>query len=143
MIRKFGLRKAATNPQAKAISKLDKAFSELVRQHYEKLGCFTCGVLHPWKEMDNGHFRRRECKNTRFDPRNVGIQCKKCNRFDGGRSYEMGKKLDELWGEGTAAEMQIKARIAKNWDVKELEQLIGAAKLGWIPYLQLYREINP
>lgn len=103
MKRHFGLRRHATTPQAKAITKLDTAVSILVREHYQKLGCFTCGRMGEVKDMDCGHFRRREKKSTRFDLRNLGIQCRKCNRFDGGRSYEFAQKLDEIWGKGTAA----------------------------------------
>lgn len=142
MNRSFGLRRAAQTPQAKAIAKLDKALSELVRSHYEPIGCFTCNWVGPWKTGDCGHFRRREKMSTRFHPKNLGLQCKKCNRFDGGRSYEFGLKLDEVWGKGTAERMNVISHSLKNWDVKELEQLTGAAKLGWLPYLQVYEELT-
>jgi hypothetical protein len=120
---------------------LDEALSILVRQHYEQLGCFTCGRLIPWRDADCGHFRRREHMSTRFDLRNLGFQCKKCNRFDGGLSYEFGKKLDEIWGPGTAEEMDRLFKHTVQWDVRELEQLRGAAKHSWLAYLTLYSEL--
>jgi hypothetical protein len=57
-------------------------------------------------------------------------------------SYEMGRKLDEIWGLGTAVRMDRESRIIKQWEIKELEQLKSAAKLGWLPYLQLYAELT-
>jgi len=143
MPRKFGLRRKSITPFAKAVEKLDRAVSNLVRQHYEPLGCFTCNWAGAWKEADCGHFRRRECMSTRFDLRNLGLQSKNCNRFEGGRSYEMAKKLDEIWGKGTAELMERRARTIKQWEIKHLEQLTTAARLGWLPYLQLYNELHP
>jgi len=81
--------------------------------------------------------------STRFDLRNLGLQSKNCNRFEGGRSYEMAKKLDEIWGKGTAELMERRARTIKQWEIKHLEQLTTAARLGWLPYLQLYNELHP
>lgn len=136
-----GIHRHGSTPQSKAIRYLDEAVSILVRQHYEQLGCFTCGRLIPWKEADCGHFRRRECMSTRFDLRNLGLQCKKCNRFDGGRSYEFGKKLDQVWGIRTADLMELRSYRTVQWEVKELEQLRGAAKHSWLAYLTLYAEL--
>jgi hypothetical protein len=80
--------------------------------------------------------------NTRFDLRNLAKQCLDCNRFQAGRTYEFARYLNRLWGPGTAELMEKKSRVSKLWDIKELEQLRSAAKLGWLPYLQLYREIT-
>lgn len=140
-MRKFGLRRTANTEQAKAIEKLDRSFSILIRSHYEPIGCFTCNWAGAWKDADNGHFRRRELKSTRFDPRNCGLQCRKCNRFDGGRSYEFGIMLDKIWGKGTAEKINKKSHETKQWQVGELEQLISAAKIGWLSYLQVYEEL--
>jgi hypothetical protein len=142
MKRQFGLHSHATTPFSKAVRNLDDAVSKLVRQHYESLGCFTCPHIATWNNMDCGHFRRRECMNTRFNLYNLGNQCRSCNRFNGGMSYEMGRKLDEIWGLGTAVRMDRESRIIKQWEIKELEQLKSAAKLGWLPYLQLYAELT-
>ena len=71
------------------------------------------------------------------------LQGKKCNRFEGDRSYEFGLKLDEIWGKGTAALMQKLSRQVRQWEVIHLEQLTSAAKLGWLAYLQIYKELTP
>lgn len=142
MKRKFGLNRHSKTPQAKAMAKLDKSLSVLVRTHYEPMGCFTCPTVRPYKIMDCGHFRRRELKATRFDLRNVGNQCPKCNRFDGGRPYEFARKLDEIWGEGTANEMFEKSREIKQWEVVDLELLNDAVKKGWLVYLQVYEDLE-
>lgn len=142
MNRKFGLRRHADTPQAKAIDKLDKVLSVLVRTHYLLLGCFTCGrEMADITEGDCGHFRRRELKSTRFDLRNLGLQCRKCNRFDGGRSFEFGKKLDEIWGTGTADRMYALSQKERRWEIGELEQLGSAARIGWLAYFQTYDEL--
>lgn len=125
-----GIHRHGSTPQSIAIRYVDADLSKLVRKHYWQLGCFTCGVFKGWKEMDCGHFRRRERMSTRSDLRNIGEQCPKCNRFDGGRSYEFGKKLDEIWGPGTADLMGRTSRRTVQWDVKELEQLRGATRLA-------------
>lgn len=138
MSRTFGLRRKSVTPQAKAIDKLDRAVSILVRDHYQTLGCFTCGRMVEVKESDCGHFRRRELKNTRFLLSNLGLQCRRCNRFDGGRAYEFSKKIDELWGKGTADRVDKLSRKTKNWDVIDLETLYDAARKGWPVYLQMY-----
>ena len=143
MRRKFGQRRHADTPLAKAIAKLDAVLSVLVRTHYIEIGCFTCGrQMREITEGDCGHFRRRECMSTRFDVRNLGLQCKKCNRFAGGRPYEFGLKLDEIWGNGTARQMFDESRRIKRWEVGELEQLTSAAKIGWLAYAHLYAALS-
>lgn len=142
MTRTKGLRRRSKTPFAKTVARLDIALSNLTRQHYEKLGCCTCNWFGPYKEADCGHFRRRECMSTRFDPRNVMLQCKKCNRFNGGRPYEFGREIDHIWGKGTAEKLFKKSHGTKKWEIKELEQLIGAAKQSWLAYLTLYTELT-
>jgi len=141
-MRKFGLRRTANTEQAKAIRKLDIALSKLVREHYQKLGCFTCGRMGEISEMDCGHFRRRELKATRFDLRNMGIQCRKCNRFEGGRPYEFARKINEIWGMGTAEELFLLSSGVKQWHPITLGTLTDAAKKGWLVYLQTYKDLE-
>lgn len=142
-MRKFGLRRKSITEQAKAEDKLDKAFSSLIRTHYLSTGeCATCGrPIFDIKEADCGHFRRRECMNTRYNPRNAALQCRKCNRFEGGRTYEMGRFLDKVWGTGTAEKMEKESRKIKNWDVKDLQFLTDATQ-GWLTYLHAYDSLS-
>ena len=41
--------------------------------------CFTCGDVRPIKEMENGHYMKREHKATRYHEDNCRPQCKTCN----------------------------------------------------------------
>lgn len=60
--------------------------------------CITCGAQKPWKEMDAGHFIQREHLATRYDRNNVWPQCRKCNRFKGGRHSVFRDELIKMFG---------------------------------------------
>lgn len=138
------IRRISKNPLQKTARYLDADLSRLIRLHYFPLGeCMDgCGtVIRTIEDGDAGHFRRRECMSTRFDPRNLILQSKKCNRFDGGRPYETSLVIDKLWGTGTAAELYRTSRKTVQWDIRELEALRGAAKHSWLAYLTLYDEL--
>lgn len=139
-----GIHRHSKQPQAKAIYKLDRALSDLVRSHYLPLGeCMDgCGIqIKSVNDADAGHFRRRECMSTRFDLRNLILQARKCNRFDGGRPYETSLAIDKLWGNGTAQELERASHKTVQWPVSELDQLAGAAQHSWLAYLTLYDEL--
>lgn len=62
--------------------------------------------------MDCGHYQKRGNTSTRYDPRNLGIQCKSCNSpNDGdGRPNEFAAYIDMTYGEGVAEELRALAR---------------------------------
>lgn len=67
---------------------LDRIFSLYIRNKYSKDGmvkCFTCNVIKPIKEMQNGHWIPRNILNTRFSEENCRPQCVGCNMFNKGR----------------------------------------------------------
>lgn len=72
------------------LTKLDKAFSEYIRRRYADdrgyVKCCTCPTVKHWKEMDCGHYIKRDQLSTRWDERNAHAQCVDCNRFHFGRS---------------------------------------------------------
>jgi len=98
--------------KSQEIKKLDAALSKYVRSSNAddtgRATCWTCGVKKPWKEMDCGHFMSRSKYATRwlYDPEagltNVQPQCKRCNMTNGGQQFMYGKRLDEVYGAGTA-----------------------------------------
>jgi hypothetical protein len=47
----------------------------------------------------------RAKQSTRYDERNCHAQSKGHNRFQGGHFAEHGLRIDELYGQGTAAEL--------------------------------------
>ncbi len=61
----------------------DMYFSRYIRLFYADLNgnctCYTCGKIVPLKELDNGHYQKREHKATRYHLNNCRPQCKTCN----------------------------------------------------------------
>lgn len=73
-------------------TKIDKPFHEYIRRlnvNSEGYGtCISCGKGIHFSESDAGHFISRGKLATRWDVRNVNLQCRKCNRFEYGRQFE-------------------------------------------------------
>tara|TARA_R110000803_G_scaffold190817_1_gene253393 strand:+ start:497 stop:904 length:408 start_codon:yes stop_codon:yes gene_type:complete len=104
----------------KTISKLkkelDKWFSLYIRlresNEYGIVQCFTCGKVAGYQQgMQCGHFQSRGHLSTRFDEQNCQVQCIGCNMFKQGEQYRFSLGLDAKYGEGTAEELQWKAKI--------------------------------
>ena len=98
--------------RAKEVKKLDAAFSKWVRNKYAdasgRVKCFTCGVSKLVSDMHCGHFMSRKSYSTRWlhDADNGLVntmpQCPRCNLFDQNQNYVFSRRLDEVFGEGTA-----------------------------------------
>ena len=82
----------------------DIYFSRYIRLKHSLDGnctCYTCGTVKPIKEVDNGHYLKRERKSTRYHENNCRPQCKTCNgdikhngkqaEFRVNLSYEIGE----------------------------------------------------
>ena len=135
-MRKFStLNRYGKSDKQKAVRKLDAALSILIRGERGDDRCATCKRV---ADFDCGHFRRRECMATRFNYKNVAKQCRKCNRFEGGRLYEFALFIDERWGEGTAKELYKLSQEIWQWEVSELDCLTDCAKRGMNVYMQQY-----
>jgi hypothetical protein len=92
-------------------NKIDKPFHEYIRRrdvdNHTGMGeCISCGKSIHFTESDAGHFIGRQHLATRYDERNVHIQCRKCNRFEYGRQYEYSIVL----GEELSQELLIKSK---------------------------------
>ena len=78
-------------------NKLDKLFSRYVRLSHADAGgtvsCVTCRKLMHWKESDCGHWVKRQHRAVRWDERNVGPQCARCNHFMGGVQDEFSQHI--------------------------------------------------
>ena len=102
----------------KSISKLkkelDKWFSLYIRlRDCNDLGmvkCFTSGRVYHYKKIQAGHFMSRKHLSTRWCEMNVQPQSAADNLFGQGEQYKFGLNLDTKYGEGTAEELQYKAR---------------------------------
>lgn len=103
---------------AKSISKLkkelDKWFSLYIRLREATpegmVQCFTSGRVYHYKQIHAGHFMSRRYLATRFCEINVQPQSPADNLFGQGEQYKFGLNLDLKYGEGTAEELQYKAR---------------------------------
>lgn len=112
----------------KTISKLkkelDAIFSKYIRHKYAIDGyvaCYTCGVVKPIKEMQNGHFQSRKHLSTRYDEDNCRVQCVGCNVFKYGESYIFGKKLEK---EIDVEALIFKSRQLQKFNKVELQEMI-------------------
>jgi len=106
---------------SKLKKKLDIPFSKYIRLKETDGGkqgrCITCGRTKNFKELDAGHFISRNWYRTRWDERNVHIQCIQCNRFVGG-------EIDEyfLWMVDKYGRKEVEEMINRKHDVFLLER---------------------
>ena len=113
---------------------LDTVFSKYIRLSRTVDGygkCATCEAIKAVADLDCGHYISRAWRATRWDERNVDIQCQRCNRFLGGVQHVMRESLIDRFGIEAVAEIE---RIAK---------LSGQTKKDdiWLTeQIKLYRE---
>ena len=98
--------------------KLDKEFSYYVRRKDADDGgtvnCISCGGLFHWKEVDCGHFIKRQYRSTRWLENNCKPQCRRDNHFMGGRQDDFAQAIIKEHGKETFEElMQLKYQTFK------------------------------
>jgi len=71
--------------------------------------CCTCPRNAHWKTMDAGHWITRAKEATLFDEHNVHLQCKGCNRFQGGKPLEHEQHIIRKYGPGELERIKTKA----------------------------------
>ena len=117
---------------SKLKKKLDVLFSQYIRRrnadHLGRVKCFTCGVEKHWKEQQAGHFQSRSHHSTRWDEVNVQVQCVKCNMFRQGEQYKFGLYLDDRFGDGTAEELEHRAKTIVKLTRTDYEEAIERYK---------------
>ena len=117
---------------SKLKKKLDVFFSQYIRRrnadHLGRVKCFTCGVEKHWKEQQAGHFQSRSHHSTRWDEVNVQVQCVKCNMFRQGEQYKFGLYLDDRFGDGTAEELENRAKTIVKLNRVDYEEAIERYK---------------
>lgn len=113
-------------------AKADKLFSEYIRRRFAEfdgfVSCFTCGVKKHWKEQQAGHFASRRHMSTRFDYKNVQVQCQACNIWNQGQQWKFGQYLDLTYGHGTAEELMQKSKEINKMSRIDYEILIEEIK---------------
>ena len=81
------------NNEKAAMRNADIYFSRYIRLKHSENGlctCYTCGAIKPIKEVDNGHYMKRDHKSTRYNEDNCRPQCKTCN----GNTKHNGKQVE-------------------------------------------------
>ena len=111
------------------VKKLDDVFSKFIRlRDSNKDGmcqCISCGRVHYWKEIQNGHYMSRRYMSTRFDEMNCNAQCVACNIFNQGNIQMYRKNLIKKIGEKNVDYLEYKAKgTTKHYSVFELQELI-------------------
>lgn len=107
------------------VKKLDTIFSQYIRLRNTKgsiAECVTCGKKDHWKKMQAGHFVGRKHYSTRWNTKNVQVQCIACNVYRYGEQYKYGKWLDNHYGIGTTDELfKLGSEIVKftNYELEE------------------------
>lgn len=103
---------------------LHTVFAKLIKQIYP-LVCHACGVqLVLGDRWTNAcHFVQRGRKICTWDIRNVLPGCGTCNGFVLSHVYELGKKANMYWGEGTAEMLRILEKQDYNWSQGQKREL--------------------
>jgi hypothetical protein len=107
--RKRELKRSLNVPGAMKLA--DTYFSRYIRLKYSKDGsctCYTCGTIKDIKEVDNGHYMKREHKATRYHENNCRPQCKTCNgdTKHNGKQAEFRVNLSYEIGENKVVEIE-------------------------------------
>jgi len=109
------------------VKKLDTIFSEYIRRRYAKNDiseCVTCGKKDHWKKLQAGHFMSRKHYSTRWDERNVEVQCQGCNVWRYGEQYKFSLHL----GTDLADELLIKSRQIEKFSNADLVMMYETYK---------------
>ena len=94
----------------------------------EYVVCYTCGKIHGIKEVDAGHFITRSKDSVLFNENNCRPQCKKCNRFQQGRSYDFEVKLIDEIGREKVEQLKELAKMPVHYTVEDYEQIASLYK---------------
>jgi len=107
-------------------------FSRFIRLSHSVNGeyvvCYTCGKIHGIKEVDAGHFITRSKDSVLFNENNCRPQCKKCNRFQQGRSYDFEVKLIDEIGREKVEQLKELAKMPVHYTVEDYEQIASLYK---------------
>jgi len=108
---------------------LDRTFSVFIRVRDSRPNdtgrCCTCGTpIHHWLDAEAGHYISRTYTATRWDERNVHLQCVACNRYHGGSPHQYRDFLLFRYGEEVVAELERKKNEVVKLDTQWLEAKI-------------------
>jgi len=109
------------------LTRLDKVFSEYIRlRDSDENGickCITCGAYHHWKNMDCGHFIKRQHKSLRYNEINCNAQCRKCNWLGQGEDVKYKEALQKKHGPGIIDKLLSIKSLTTHWTQFEIDEL--------------------
>ena len=119
--------------KGKEVKKLDRLFSKFIRlRDSDESGvgrCCTCYKSLHWKDAHAGHFIPRGCKLTRFNEKNVNLQCPGCNTYRAGEQAKHLIYIERLYGRESVdelMELERKWKKGTQWlgvgDIRDLQQ---------------------
>lgn len=118
--------------RSKLIKQLDHYFSQYIRLKYANpkwfVQCFTCGDIHHWKEIQNGHFVSRWNYKYRRDETNCFPQNIKCNIFLHWNYPTYTLKMIDMFGREKVEEMLSDKQLVKI-STPEIEDMIQMYKI--------------
>lgn len=110
------------------INKLDRIFSEWIRlsksDNNGVCTCISCGKKVFWRNIDNGHYIKRQFMAARFNELNCWPQCKICNWILQGNDVNYRKNLVAKIGESKVLELEASRRNTVKYTKFEIEILI-------------------
>lgn len=122
-------RKRKKLPTFKSLeTKLDRVFSEYIRRRDAdeegRAACSTCRRVAHWKELQCGHWIKRQHRSTRWDDRNCAVQCGACNLYKSGAMDDFAGYLLERYGKETVEELLALKRKTVKHTRADLEEMI-------------------
>jgi Bacteriophage Lambda NinG protein len=139
-IRGSGLNAVGTTDIQRERYNTKVAVHKMIRERDAGLPCVSCGNM---RTLEAGHFRVSTLSATNYHPMNLNGQCRDCNGYNGGRTYEYAIELDRRWGKGTATFLQKLSRKSEPWSIEELGTLKDAARHGSRVFMRVYFELRP
>ena len=117
-------------PPLKSLEKkLDRVFSEYIRRRDADEGgtavCVTCGKLYFWRDIQAGHWVKRQHRALRWDERNVYPQCAAENLYKNGAMDEMAAHIIRKHGAETIDELLRLKKTSVKHTRADLETLIA------------------
>lgn len=112
------------------VKKADIVFSEWVRKTsadtWGRVTCVTCGKRMRWKGegAQAGHFIKRQHMSVRYDPRNVHVQCVRCNKWMSGEEGEYGHYIIKRYGVDVHQELMSLKRTTRKFTRVDLEEIV-------------------
>lgn len=112
--RKKNPKKSSRTSKSKLMENLDNIFSRYIRIKYSMSNgycrCISCGKVHHWKEIQNGHYMSRRYLSTRWAEDNCRPQCVACNIFNQGNAQAYRLALVKEIGEQRVNLIEARAR---------------------------------